>query len=652
MGNIMNQRQNPRIEEVDSFANNNAYLYPPKFGNYFSTHFIMGGERFESCQPEAYLFGENMDLNFLGGKPTPFPYSAPLPHEPTRTLRSLINIRKESLRLLRITAENKLDTDSNDCASNHQNFTPSQNSGNIVRKPPVKYNIEFTFDADVKCSITIYYMCSEEITSSGIVYTPRDPSRNSETYFFKKGANQQFSQCSHVFDPSIYDEDDLMYRAFDEQGNFDVTVSFPIVIQCVAQEGEEPRQSHSLIAVVEKNNDNSYSIKPFKQKMFIDGLCYLFQEIYGIENKNVTTVRNSENNFISPDDEIEDNGSECVICMSDSRDTLILPCRHLCLCYACADSLRYQANNCPICRSPFRALLQIKAVRKSLVSPLTITATPPAPTIMPHHHHQLSASTNDLVDVPPGYEPISLIEALNGPLTAPPSGNHGMYCFRRSSEEGALSTPTSNRKLKPSRKLKNVAVENAYENSRRDEKSTADEKWRLQNRPRHLILSENSADSSTSSSNSETAGNSIQERIRLLAHERDEESEENGELMRKESLDDETEMTAFKMITPVKESHTDLSPLSVGVSSGSFPILSLRDGIDEQRYMVETDLMSVTTAGSVPNILKEDDPNFYPTDNLQVTSTGKLFLKKQMPTVAKLAESEVADDLDLSPVED
>lgn len=63
-------------------------------------------------------------------------------------------------------------------------------------------------------------------------------------------------------------------------------------------------------------------------------------------------------------DDIEDSGLECVICMCDMRDTLILPCRHLCLCQACADSLRYQASNCPICRSPFRALLQIKALQK------------------------------------------------------------------------------------------------------------------------------------------------------------------------------------------------------------------------------------------------------------------------------------------------
>jgi len=31
----------------------------------------MGGERFDTPQPEAYLFGENADLNFLGNRPTP-----------------------------------------------------------------------------------------------------------------------------------------------------------------------------------------------------------------------------------------------------------------------------------------------------------------------------------------------------------------------------------------------------------------------------------------------------------------------------------------------------------------------------------------------------------------------------------------------------
>ena len=63
--------------------------------------------------------------------------------------------------------------------------------------------------------------------------------------------------------------------------------------------------------------------------------------------------------------------------MCESRDTLILPCRHLCLCVFCADNLRYQASNCPICRAPFRALLQVRAMRKK-TPPLPSAALPTA----------------------------------------------------------------------------------------------------------------------------------------------------------------------------------------------------------------------------------------------------------------------------------
>jgi len=54
--------------------------------------------------------------------------------------------------------------------------------------------------------------------------------------------------------------------------------------------------------------------------------------------------------------------------MCESRDTLILPCRHLCLCNGCADNLRYQANNCPICRAKFYALLQVRAMRRKVTN--------------------------------------------------------------------------------------------------------------------------------------------------------------------------------------------------------------------------------------------------------------------------------------------
>lgn len=87
MGSLTS-RQHAGVEEVD-VVSNHAYKYPPRsgtsimnflenylendfsLGNYFGSHFIMGGERFDTPQPESYLFGENSDLNFLGSRPTP-----------------------------------------------------------------------------------------------------------------------------------------------------------------------------------------------------------------------------------------------------------------------------------------------------------------------------------------------------------------------------------------------------------------------------------------------------------------------------------------------------------------------------------------------------------------------------------------------------
>jgi hypothetical protein len=45
-----------------------------------------------------------------------------------------------------------------------------------------------------------------------------------------------------------------------------------------------------------------------------------------------------------------ENTRECVVCLSDLKDTAVLPCRHMCLCSQCGEQLRHQSNRCPICR--------------------------------------------------------------------------------------------------------------------------------------------------------------------------------------------------------------------------------------------------------------------------------------------------------------
>ena len=298
----------------------------------------MGGEKFDSPQPESFLFGDNSDLNFLGSKPVPFPYPPPQANEPTKTLKSLVNIRRDSLHLVKVKPDPAAQVDG-------EEDQPKQS----------QYNIQFTFDCDVRVAITIHYLSTEEVVSGALHLSPRHPAASSPVYQYRRGAGQQFNQPGHVFNPESMEEE-LLLNGF-EQG------LVPVAIHAVAEEGEEPRQAHLTLGLVEKHSDGQFVLKALKQKLYVDGLCYLLQEIYGIENKVVDGGYSGYTDALA-DDEVEDTGAECVVCMSDMRDTLILPCRHLCLCNTCADSLRYQANNCPICRAPFRALLQIRALAR------------------------------------------------------------------------------------------------------------------------------------------------------------------------------------------------------------------------------------------------------------------------------------------------
>uniref|UniRef100_A0A8C1WTK4 E3 ubiquitin-protein ligase n=1 Tax=Cyprinus carpio TaxID=7962 RepID=A0A8C1WTK4_CYPCA len=398
----LTSRQNAGVEEVD-IPSSSVYRYPPKSGSYFASHFIMGGEKFDSTHPEGYLFGENTDLNFLGNRPVVvrcWPYSGP-------KLVLICNF---------------------DCRCSEDMKLPGQEVG----KSHSCYNIEFTFDADTQVAITVYYQAIEEFHNG--VYLPQDSSLQSETVHFKRGVCQQFCLPSHYVNLSEWADEELLF-------DMDKDI-YPMVIQAVVDEGDEHLgHSHVLLATFEKHMDGSYCVKPLKQKQVVDGVSYLLQEIYGIENKY-----NSQESKVA-EDEISDNSAECVVCLSDVRDTLILPCRHLCLCNACADTLRYQANCCPICRLPFRALLQIRAMRKKL-SPLTPTGFNPVITSHTSDSEEHSASEH----IPPGYETVSLLEALNGPLNPSPSAPP-LQGLTRGHVSGSVPTYGSDSHHTPTRSL-------------------------------------------------------------------------------------------------------------------------------------------------------------------------------------------------------
>ena len=49
-------------------------------------------------------------------------------------------------------------------------------------------------------------------------------------------------------------------------------------------------------------------------------------------------------------DRVEQNESmQCVVCMDNARNIMLLPCNHVCLCKSCSDQLTASTHKCPVC---------------------------------------------------------------------------------------------------------------------------------------------------------------------------------------------------------------------------------------------------------------------------------------------------------------
>jgi len=84
--------------------------------------------------------------------------------------------------------------------------------------------------------------------------------------------------------------------------------------------------------------------KVIKQTMESVGEVYSLESVYG-------------------DTEVEHTHADCVICLEAKKNTMILPCRHLCLCHNCALHVNIGMNKCPICRYSISAISNLRPVK-------------------------------------------------------------------------------------------------------------------------------------------------------------------------------------------------------------------------------------------------------------------------------------------------
>ncbi|KAF9595809.1 hypothetical protein IFM89_004747 [Coptis chinensis] len=197
--------------------------------------------------------------------------------------------------------------------------------------------------------ITIFFFAKEEADCN---LTPMKESLQPITVSFQQGLGQTFRQPSGTgIDFSTLEESELL-----KEGDMQI---YPLAVKAEASPlghnetnggspDTKPTNSQITQAVFEKKEKGEYQVRVVKQILWVNGMRYELQEIYGIGNS------------VDSDFDGNDPGKECVICLSEPRDTTVLPCRHMCMCSGCAKVLRFQTNRCPICRQPVERLLEIK----------------------------------------------------------------------------------------------------------------------------------------------------------------------------------------------------------------------------------------------------------------------------------------------------
>ena len=85
------------------------------------------------------------------------------------------------------------------------------------------------------------------------------------------------------------------------------------------------------------------SIQLLKQKIIFNGQLFELTEAYGLKSNG--------NN---------DNTEECVICLTNPKDTICKPCKHVSLCTACAQVVFQSEKKCPVCRQGISEIIPFK----------------------------------------------------------------------------------------------------------------------------------------------------------------------------------------------------------------------------------------------------------------------------------------------------
>jgi len=199
-------------------------------------------------------------------------------------------------------------------------------------------SLTFRFDTSGEsgCEISVHLLVHETATEGAV--PSFDGARETQRETFRKGLRQT---CKVNFSATDLVAAVAAFGA-EKDGYFHLVID----IAACSLNGEivMGRQlSYIKLSFAEDKTTVSMS----KQKAVSGNICSELSTLYG------TFARGKGN-------DAGGEGTDCVICLTNTRDTVIIPCRHVCLCSGCAAvTSSTWSFQCPVCRARVAAMVKL-----------------------------------------------------------------------------------------------------------------------------------------------------------------------------------------------------------------------------------------------------------------------------------------------------
>lgn len=228
-----------------------------------------------------------------------------------------------------------------------------------VRYDPATKTLTFflTSTADL-CFYEIHTGIRESIRGGEVVYTPNKPKARPATVTVEGSCENR--EINVVLNTTGMEAQELTFNK-----QFQKQKPCSIVLRYCDDEGD-----HAEHTSIDLGDAPGRKGRVLNQIVATGGACYLVENLFGADSEvTLGSVMNDEGKppAASPGNDgsptsvtvVDDDDALCVICITNDKDTAVLPCRHMCLCKGCAQELMRHTPKCPVCRGPISQLLHM-----------------------------------------------------------------------------------------------------------------------------------------------------------------------------------------------------------------------------------------------------------------------------------------------------